>query len=262
MPPAPNRANATRDPPKPAEPAEASANAGTTNTSNEHFDFSLDDGVEDINFTEPPWEGLAQLVESEHGKGPSLDSLSNGSDGAHSLPFGTQPIVTFPYRTGRTLTFRSFMSQPLQPAASIIMNSLRAYPRTMMRRQAVPPFVHPTALVETEELYGEPLANCASLMVMAGAGGYNSRKLFWRNVQWECERFVHEVCIAWLLHVTRRLTDSKGSVMNGWQLLSALQATLMYLLMRLDEGETDFNNVDALLTNAVLVSLTEPALYR
>ena len=48
--------------------------------------------------------------------------------------------------------------------------------------------------------------------------------------------------------------------MNHWQLLTAMQALSIYILIRLDEGETDHNNLDHLLLATVTVGLTPTAL--
>lgn len=42
--------------------------------------------------------------------------------------------------------------------------------------------------------------------------------------------------------------------LSKWELLAAMQALSIYVLIRLDEGETDYNNFDFLLITAVTVS--------
>lgn len=42
--------------------------------------------------------------------------------------------------------------------------------------------------------------------------------------------------------------------LGRWEVLSAMQALSAYLLARMEEGETDYNNVDALLVRAIIVS--------
>jgi hypothetical protein len=42
--------------------------------------------------------------------------------------------------------------------------------------------------------------------------------------------------------------------MNKWQLLAAMQALSVYLLVRLQEGETEHNNYDSLMLATVIVS--------
>ena len=46
--------------------------------------------------------------------------------------------------------------------------------------------------------------------------------------------------------------------LDKWGLLAASQALSIYILIRLDEGITDHNNIDSLLTATVAVSL-DPA---
>lgn len=43
--------------------------------------------------------------------------------------------------------------------------------------------------------------------------------------------------------------------LNKWELLAAMQALSIYIVIRLDEGETDHNNLDFLLLAAVTVGL-------
>jgi hypothetical protein len=41
--------------------------------------------------------------------------------------------------------------------------------------------------------------------------------------------------------------------MNQWELLAAMQALSVYLLVRLQEGETEHNNYDSLILTTVIV---------
>jgi hypothetical protein len=76
---------------------------------------------------------------------------------------------------------------------------------------------------------------------MMANGIQGSRRLFWRNVKQECER----MC--------------QNQTLGKWELLGAMQALSVYVLIRLDEGETEHNNVDHLLEKAVIVSLLYPS---
>jgi hypothetical protein len=42
--------------------------------------------------------------------------------------------------------------------------------------------------------------------------------------------------------------------LNKWELLAAIQALSIYLLIRLDEGQTEHNNYDMLLIRTITVS--------
>ena len=86
----------------------------------------------------------------------------------------------------------------------------------------------------------EPLTNCMSLVHMLSSRIHGSRKLFWKNVRMECERLHAE-------HLR----------LNKWELLAAMQALSIYILMRLDEGETDHNNLDALMVTTVIMVATQ-----
>ncbi|KAK4125685.1 hypothetical protein N657DRAFT_568401 [Parathielavia appendiculata] len=107
----------------------------------------------------------------------------------------------------------------------------------MLRHTTLPPFIHPRLLfspIADNDDDLEPLHNCISLMHMLNSRVAGSRKLFWRNVRMECERFCAE-----------------NSTWNRWKWLAALQALCVYLILRLDEGQTEHNNFDYLMVAAV-----------
>jgi hypothetical protein len=109
----------------------------------------------------------------------------------------SSPKVSIP--TAPTSTFRSFVQRPKMKTgtpriANLILHTLKSYPLMMMRHNALPPFLHPrviSSVVENDEM--EPLTNCLSLVRMISSGFHGSRKLFWKNVQMECERLCEEV---------------------------------------------------------------------
>ncbi|KAJ5316801.1 hypothetical protein N7508_001309 [Penicillium antarcticum] len=82
----------------------------------------------------------------------------------------------------------------------------------------------------------ETLDNCITLVHMISSGSRGSRKLFWKNVRMECERLCSE---AWKL--------------SSWGLLAAMQSVSIYVLFRLDEGETEHNDFDSFLLATVTV---------
>lgn len=43
--------------------------------------------------------------------------------------------------------------------------------------------------------------------------------------------------------------------MNKHEILAAMQALAIYIIMRSDEGETEYNNFDSLLVRTVIVGL-------
>ena len=49
-------------------------------------------------------------------------------------------------------------------------------------------------------------------------------------------------------------TASQHFQLNKWELLAAMQALAIYVIIRLGEGDTDLYNIDAVLLRAVTVS--------
>ncbi|KUJ15935.1 uncharacterized protein LY89DRAFT_670467 [Mollisia scopiformis] len=138
--------------------------------------------------------------------------------------------------------FRSLVLKPTvgfgaSRIATLILHNLRSYPLMMLRHDALPPFIHPALISSNEEdNYMEPLTNCISLVHMISSRVQGSRKLFWKNVRVECERLCADH-----MKLTR------------WELLAAMQALSIYILIRLEETETDYNNFDVLLVTTVTV---------
>lgn len=64
----------------------------------------------------------------------------------------------------------------------------------IQRHNELPPFIHKNLISSSvEDSDMEPLTNCLSLVHMLNGGGQAGRKLFWKNVQMECERLSAEV---------------------------------------------------------------------
>lgn len=109
------------------------------------------------------------------------------------------PYMSIPKQP--TTTFRSLIRRPkvsagAQRTANLILHTLKSYPLMMLRHSSLPPFIHPRLISsEAENNHMEPLTNCICLVHMISSGIRGSRKLFWKNVQMECERMCEEVCL-------------------------------------------------------------------
>lgn len=87
-----------------------------------------------------------------------------------------------------------------QRVSQLMFQTLNAYPLMMMRQRTPPPFLHPSILADgANDILNiaadnlEPWHNCMSLVYMANSKMKGSKRLFWRNVRTECERFCHRV---------------------------------------------------------------------
>ncbi|KAF1936077.1 hypothetical protein EJ02DRAFT_459842 [Clathrospora elynae] len=154
----------------------------------------------------------------------------------HSPKLLNFSISPAPNPNVRSMMQRPKMHPGAERAASLIFYTLKSYP-LMLRQNTLPPFIHPSYVSFTDEgTTTEPLENCITLMHMMASGVQGSRKLFWRNVRQECER----IC-------------DQNQTLSKWELLGAMQALSIYVLIRLDEGETEHNNLDYLLERAVIL---------
>ena len=78
-----------------------------------------------------------------------------------------------------------------------------------------------------------------------------------RMCDWSVNDYVQRYVAFTMLEQESRGADDefKHLSLNKWELLAAGQALTMYISIRIDEGETDYNNFDALLVATVIVCL-------
>ncbi|RDL37909.1 uncharacterized protein BP5553_05342 [Venustampulla echinocandica] len=165
---------------------------------------------------------------------PSADQIVQLQEAIYSSHVSIPPRPTDAFRS---LIQRPKMNTGTQRIANLMLHTLKSYPLMMIRHNTLPPFIHPHLISSNvENNHMEPLTNCLSLVHMISSGIRGSRKLFWKNVGMECERLREE-------HLK----------LNKWELIAAMLALSVYVLIRLDEGETDHNNLDSLLVATVTV---------
>ncbi|KFY79796.1 hypothetical protein V499_01229 [Pseudogymnoascus sp. VKM F-103] len=191
-------------------------------------------------FLDPPLN-VGTIHYPPSGSSPSVHHWIPSSSQALHIPQSTlssyMSIPKQPSTTIRSIIRRPKVSTGAQRTANLILHTLKSYPLMMMRHGSLPPFIHPRLISsETENDNMEPLTNCICLMHMISSGVRGGRKLFWKNVQMECERLCEE-----------------SLKLNKWELLAGMQALFIYILTRLDEGETEHNNLDSLLLSTVTV---------
>jgi len=165
----------------------------------------------------------------------------------------TMPMM--PTYEMRCFTRRPTLKGAAHATATMMTHILTSYPPMMRNPASPPPFIHPSSMVRAADNHQshESLATCASLMGLLGSGSEANRKLVWKNVRLECERLHAEVRV--MPRETTNMTDPppQWSLLDKWALLSSMQALLVYMLLRLSEGETPHNNFDVPLLSAMWV---------
>jgi hypothetical protein len=153
----------------------------------------------------------------------------------------SRPIATHSTMNVRFLRTRPKFKNGVQMTANNMARILYSYPKMLIDLNALPPFLHPkwiSACGSEESL--EPLANCISLLGMLGSRTRITASLFWRNVRMECDRI-----------------SSNQINSNTQGLIATVQALLIYMLVRVAEGETAHNNHDAVLLATLTMVLEE-----
>lgn len=168
--------------------------------------FAPDNGIQHIGVGDDGWDGLG-WSSSVYSQPPhtafltpttlmnSEASLSDESFIMQRAMFSPKPqILRMPTYTMRSLFQRLQTDSGNQRISQLMLQTLKSYPLMMLRQKTPPPFIHSLIMVsDAGSNDAEPWHNCVSLMHMIDRGIQGSRKLFWRNVRTECERFCHEV---------------------------------------------------------------------
>lgn len=111
-----------------------------------------------------------------------------------SFDFSSSPIPRTPTIVVPSLIRRPKTQPRTQRTANLILHNLKSYLLMIQRHNDLPPFIHKSFISSSvEDADMEPLTNCLSLVHMLNGGGQAGRKLFWKNVQMECERLSAEV---------------------------------------------------------------------
>ncbi|SMR45528.1 unnamed protein product [Zymoseptoria tritici ST99CH_3D1] len=162
----------------------------------------------------------------------NLDDFDWSSFEVNFLDTAPWNMTLAPMPFTRSLVQRYQENPAMQRVANLLLYTFRSYLVGMMQHGNLPAFVHPSLQPAVE--MREPLANCISLIAMISSAR-GSRKLFWKNVAFECER----------MRVDLQAADAETS-------LAAAQALAIYIFVRLDEGETEHNAaVEGLLVDGV-----------
>lgn len=122
---------------------------------------------------------------------PSTEQEARIPQGLSSPNFS---IPRAPNSAVRSLVQRPRRQAGAQRISSLILHTLKSYPLMMLRHETLPPFIHPSLVssdIERPDM--EPLTNCISLVNMISSRSQGSRKLFWKNVQLECEHLFEDV---------------------------------------------------------------------
>jgi hypothetical protein len=120
-----------------------------------------------------------------------------------------------------------------QHSADLVIQSLRSFPTMMQRRETFPWFIHPQSqlLSKSEEaLLPEALSTCMSIAQMFTSRTPETNHFIWQTVKIERCRFIDEVR-ALLTSGLLMLTTKKMNQMSNAELLAAVQACMIYLIM-------------------------------
>lgn len=111
----------------------------------------------------------------------------------HSTLHNPNPIDMFSLPRRECLARLHPSSLVIRHNTHLVMQVLRAYPLMMLRRETLPPFIHPHWHRPSTPALPEPLSNCMSVAQMFAFRSEETKPFIWRTVKAENERFLTQV---------------------------------------------------------------------
>ncbi|KAJ6438390.1 proteasome subunit alpha [Purpureocillium lavendulum] len=181
------------------------------------------------------------VFENVYGGSQAIDIMDLFNSSSDVLTADPTSLTSWTLQlTGPALFDRRPFPRPKHgPLASLVMRMLRSYPFMMLRKAALPPFIHPLLFTWAEAGAGpsqEALINCVGLVDLFKSRKGSDRDVVWKLIKLEQERIV-----------------ASHSEVDRWELLASFQALLVYCLLRLQEAPAGDHGFDSGLLTAVNV---------
>ncbi|KAL4751640.1 hypothetical protein BDW72DRAFT_173411 [Aspergillus terricola var. indicus] len=156
------------------------------------------------------------------------------------------PLISIPppLALPRLLTRRPESITGGKQTTHLILQTLKSYLHMMLQEHILPPFIHTRSVPQSFSVNSQaapeyssigPLEAC--LNILDTIKNSKSRRSFWNHVRTQCEQ----------------LCSEQHQQLSRWELLGAMQALGIYILVRVGEGETEENNIDFSLLAGVTV---------
>lgn len=170
-----------------------------------------------------------------------LASLPSPSPSDHIIP-AAQMVPSQSDWTELSHFSRNVRTGIQQICVTMIIEMVSAYPRMMTRRETLPPFIHaqaPSHAFNDPNKLPEHIANCMGVAQLFGARNNDTRPFIWTTIRAEMRGF-----------------RDKLQTFNKYDVLSALQASLLYIIMRAveDVPQKASDDYDMLSTYNVLLT--------
>jgi len=112
-----------------------------------------------------------------------------------------------------------------------VASTLKAFPNMMLSQSSIPPFIHHTSM-KAEKVHDElsepgALARCAGIMAVWTIKNRNNKHYIWKIIRKEQERFLEE-----------------STLYNDFEVVTGLQAVVIYFLLRISVGDDEDANFD------------------
>jgi hypothetical protein len=147
---------------------------------------------EAISFDTWAWPGA--FIEPRMGHAAQAPWSTWTTSVAYSPTLGTPDLndmSSFP--RGRCLALLEHSGPVIQNNRHLVVQALRAYPLMMLRRETLPPFIHPHWHRQTTPALPEPLSNCMSIAQMYAFRSEETKPFLWRTIKAENDRFLTQV---------------------------------------------------------------------
>jgi hypothetical protein len=159
-----------------------------------------------------------------------LASLPSPSPSDHIIP-AAQMVPSQSDWTELSHFSRNVRTGIQQICVTMIIEMVSAYPRMMTRRETLPPFIHthaPTPSTRSDQnKLPMHIANCMGIAQLFAVRNGDTRSFIWATIRAEMKGF-----------------KDKLQTFNKYDVLSALQASLLYIIMRAVEDVPQQANDD------------------
>ena len=99
----------------------------------------------------------------------------------------------FSFRANNCLELLHPSSEVVKHTSNLVMQALRSYPLMMLRRETLPPFIHPHWHRQSIPALPEPISNCMSIAHMYTFRSEETKPFLWRTITTEHKRFRKQV---------------------------------------------------------------------
>lgn len=197
---------------------------------------SPDDSL-DLSFLNMPLAQSLDLLPSLDAMSSGVDSIPSMFDGGFNAPLN--PSAFLQWKNPKVLYQKVAPNPQAQMALMMMKGVIESYPHMMLRKETFPPFISSRSHGFDSEDVPETLKDCMGLAQMFATRTPESSNLIWRTMRMEQEKML-----------------AQHESYSNHELQAAVQAVLIYIMMRLQDQKGEYEEVEIPLLHTLKVCLS------